>query len=137
MRKAYSQPMVRKLENRPEELLGLKARTHGAERRRSTRIAIQIPVQIFFRAPAGEELRVEAFTIAVNLEGCLLAMDMKPEVGQAMWLRNAQADGVQAGHVVRAEWEDGSAVVAVEFDSPDPRFWPIPWPPKDWLVATS
>ena len=130
-------PAVRKVESR-QEPQGPKARTRGGERRRSTRITIQIPVQVLFRGPTGEELRVEAFTLAVNLEGCLLAMDLKPEVGQSMWLRNAQADAVQAGDVVGAEWlPDGSAAVAFQFDSPDPHFWPIPRPPKDWLVATT
>lgn len=107
-----------------------------SERRRSARVMIQIPVQALFRNSEGVEVRVDAFTLGVSAHGCLLTMDIKPEDGQRMHLRNGKSGVEQTGKVVRAQRaRDGSFAVAVDFDAPSPDLWSMVTPPEDWLAS--
>ena len=135
MRKPYSKPTFRKRDAREEEGKRLLAQLHGAERRRSTRVLIQIPIQAYFRNSDEVEVRSHSFTIAVNAHGCLLAMDIKPDEGQRMRLLNAKSAVEQTGKVVRVQRSrEGFFAVAFEFDSPTPHLWSILTPPEDWLM---
>jgi hypothetical protein len=75
----------------------------------------------------------EALTLVVNAHGGLLKMKMDVHVGQPMRLVNPQNNAEQNCRVVRVD--DTSTdffSVAFEFDHPNPKFWPVVFPPPDW-----
>jgi hypothetical protein len=75
----------------------------------------------------------EALTQIVNAHGGLLKMKMDVKVGQPMRLVNPHNKIEQTCRVVRV---DDTATeyfsVAFEFDQPNPKFWPVVFPPSDW-----
>ena len=75
----------------------------------------------------------EAMTQIVNAHGGLLKMKMHVHVGQPMLLVNPQNKLKQSCRVVRVD-ETGTEYfsVAFEFDQPNPKFWPVVFPPADW-----
>jgi PilZ domain len=124
MRRMYVPPTVRKIDASSDEGQTFIADIQQSERRRSTRVVIQIPVEARFQETEGMEFRVSAFTLSVNEHGCLLAMDMRPEEGQRMRLKNPKSAVEHTGRVIRAQRaRDGSFAVAFEFDSPAPKDW--------------
>jgi hypothetical protein len=81
--------------------------------------------------------REEAMTQIVNAHGGLLKMKMDVKVGQPMRLANPQNKIEQNCRVVRVD--DSSPEyfsVAFEFDKPNPKFWPVVFPPSDWDAAS-
>ena len=133
MRKDYSKPTVRKVQAGSEEGKRLLGQLRGAERRRSTRVVIQVPVQAYFQNSYGIEVRADASTLGVNAHGCLLGMHLKPDEGQRMHLLNVKSAVEQSGTVIRVERSrDDFVAIAFEFDSPAPQLWSIPTPPADW-----
>jgi len=75
----------------------------------------------------------EAVTQVVNAHGGLLKMKMDVQLGQPMVVINPTNKAEQNCRVVRV---DDTALeyfsVAIEFDAPNPKFWPVVFPPKDW-----
>lgn len=133
MRKVYSRPEARPADARGETSERVSADLQAWQRRRSTRMRLQIPVQARFHNPDGAEVRLDAFTLVVNAHGCLLEMEVKPPVGKRMRLRNTKSQAEQTGTVIQSERSrDGLFAVAFEFDSPVPQLWPIVEPPEDW-----
>ena len=80
----------------------------------------------------------EALTQVVNAHGGLLKMKMEVHVGQPMLLLNPKNKVEQKCRVVRV---DDTAPeyfsVAFEFDAPNPKFWPVVFPPTDWKAPAA
>jgi hypothetical protein len=80
----------------------------------------------------------EALTQVVNAHGGLLKMKMEVHVGQPMLLLNPKNKVEQKCRVVRV---DDTALeyfsVAFEFDAPNPKFWPVVFPPTDWKAPAA
>jgi len=80
----------------------------------------------------------EALTQVVNAHGGLLKMKMEVYVGQPMLLLNPKNKVEQKCRVVRV---DDTALeyfsVAFEFDAPNPKFWPVVFPPTDWKAPAA
>jgi len=75
----------------------------------------------------------EALTQVVNAHGGLMKMKMELHVGQPMLLVNPQNKVEQSCRVVRVEdTAEDNFSVAFEFDRPNPKFWPVVFPPADW-----
>jgi hypothetical protein len=107
--------------------------TNPAERRRSERVMLQVPVVVQARTRDGKEVREETQTVVVNAHGGLLKLRMEVKVGQPFLLINERSKQEQGCHVVRVETSQaGHSAVAFEFDQPAPQFWPIVFPPADW-----
>ncbi len=78
----------------------------------------------------------EALTQVVNAHGGLMKMMMELHVGQSMLLVNPKNKVEQNCRVVRVDDRaDGSYSVAFEFDAPNPKFWPVVFPPEDWNAS--
>ena len=78
----------------------------------------------------------EAMTQVVNAHGGLMKMQVELHVGQPMLLVNPQNQVEQNSRVVRVEdTADGGFAVAFEFDTPNPKFWPVVFPPEDWVAV--
>jgi len=102
-------------------------------RRRSKRVMLQIKVTVIAEDVERKSRKEEALTLVVNAHGGLLKMKMEVHVGQPMLLVNPRNGVEQSCQVVRVEdTSPESFSVAFEFDQPNPKFWPIVFPPSDW-----
>ncbi len=102
-------------------------------RRRSERVILQMKVTVIAEDVQRRPRQEEARTLVVNAHGGLLKMKLDVHVGQPMRLVNPQNRVEQNCRVVRVE--DTSLEffsVAFEFDQPNPKFWPVVFPPSDW-----
>ena len=105
-----------------------------ANRRRSERVILQVPVTVEARAQDGKQAREEAVTSVVNAHGGLMKVGMTLKAGQPITLTNTKSNAQQSCRVIRVETSDsGTSAVAFEFDQPAPKFWPITFPPEDWV----
>lgn len=109
----------------------------GAERRRSQRIFLSIPVLVEGNLKDGQWFCEETKTLVVNAHGALITLGAAVEVGQKLALKNRKSKEGQACRVVHL----GTALmektqVAVEFAQPAPEFWHIAFPPEDWTTSS-
>jgi hypothetical protein len=111
--------------------------SNPANRRRSERVMLQVPVTVVTETPSREQIEEKTHTLAVNAHGGLLKLKMEVLNGQPMVLVNG--NGVaQACHVVRIEHPAAEYyAVAFQFEEPAPSFWPVSFPPADWTAKSS
>jgi hypothetical protein len=102
-------------------------------RRRSERVMLRMRLTVLAEDTTRKRQQFEALTQVVNAHGGLMRMKMELHVGQPMLLVNPQNKVEQSCRAVRVEdtAEDDFAV-AFEFDKPNPKFWPVVFPPEDW-----
>jgi hypothetical protein len=104
-----------------------------ANRRRSERVMLQVPVAVQIRGRDGKDIRESTQTVVVNAHGGLMKLRVEVKTGQPFLLINERSKVEQSCRVVRVETsESGHSAVAFEFDQPAPQFWPIVFPPADW-----
>jgi len=104
--------------------------------RRSSRVAIDMPVEIFGQASSGKVFREETRTIVVNAHGALLMMTSIPLIKPSVLLVNKKTrTEAQCRVIFQKETEPGKGEMSVEFVDPQPRFWGIAFPPEDWNNA--
>jgi len=108
----------------------------GANRRRSERVMLQIPILVKTDSAEDEHFEEETHTLVVNAHGGLLKLEMEVLAGQPIVLRNPRSGAEVAARVVRVENPPGGyTAVAFEFLEPSPHFWPVDFPPADWTKA--
>lgn len=102
-------------------------------RRRSERVMLRMKILVVAENVQRQRQQHEALTQVVNAHGGLMKMQTELHVGQPMLLVNPQNKVEQSCRVVRVEdTADGDFAVAFEFDKPNPKFWPVVFPPEDW-----
>lgn len=107
--------------------------SESANRRRSERVMLQIPVRVMTETLDGNQVQEETHTLVVNAHGGLMKLKMELLVGQPIILVNPQTGVEQNCRVVRIDQPAGGYfAVAFEFDRPAPKFWPVTFPPEDW-----
>ncbi len=107
--------------------------TDPANRRRSERVMLQMKVTVIAEDVQHKPRQEEALTLVVNAHGGLLKMKLDVHVGQPMRLLNPQNKIEQNCRVVRVDDTSSDFFsVAFEFDRPNPKFWPVVFPPSDW-----
>jgi hypothetical protein len=107
--------------------------SNPANRRRSERVMLRIRILVSAEDTARKRHQEEALTQVVNAHGGLMKMKMELHVGQPMMLLNPQNKVQQSCRVVRVDDSpEGDYSVAFEFDKPNPKFWPVVFPPEDW-----
>jgi len=99
---------------------------------------LQMRVTVIAEDTQHKPHREEALTQVVNAHGGLLKMKLDVHVGQPMKLLNPQNKLEQNCRVVRID-ETGSEffAVAFEFAQPNPKFWPVVFPPSDWQAPVA
>jgi hypothetical protein len=105
----------------------------AANRRRSQRVLMKIPVRISIHAGATSLSEEETHTLAVSAHGALLVVSTPLYRGQRLTLANPQTkDSLECvvAHIDRFPNEQTKA--GVEFLLPNPTFWRVAFPPKDW-----
>jgi PilZ domain len=106
------------------------------DRRRSERVVLRMRITVIAEDTDRKRQRIEAMTQVVNAHGGLMRVRMELHVGQPMLLENPQNHAERACRVVRVDdTADGDFAVAFEFDTPNPKFWPVVFPPEDWIAV--
>jgi hypothetical protein len=105
-------------------------------RRRSERVLLRLAVLVMAEDEERKQIQEKAETQVVNAHGGLLRMRNHLHVGQSFLLNNPQNGMDMSCRVVRVE-EDGLDFfkVAFEFDRPSGDFWPVVFPPADWVAS--
>jgi hypothetical protein len=107
----------------------------GEERRRSQRVILKIPVTL--QVPVGAKtITVHAATVSVNDHGAMVLCSRSFTADTKLELRNDRTGDKMTCRVTRAAIENSDGfLIPVEFASPDPAFWRISFPPRDWKPA--
>jgi hypothetical protein len=105
----------------------------AANRRRSQRVLMKIPVRVSGQTGPGSLFEEETHTLAISAHGALIAVSKQVSKGQRLSLSNVQTRATLEcviAHIGRREGEQ--IQVGVEFTLPNPIFWHVAFPPKDW-----
>jgi len=107
-----------------------------ADRRRSERVVLRMAVLVVAEDEERKQIQEKAETQVVNAHGGLLRMRQHLHVGQAVLRNNPQTGSDVSCRVVRVEDEGLDFYkIAFEFDRPAGDFWPIRFPPADWVAS--
>lgn len=105
----------------------------GEERRRSQRVLMRVRSDIHV-ALEGKPSTLSATTLSVNDHGALVLLQKSLPVDARLVLEHSATREKVACRVARtARWMPEGFHVAIEFDSPEPKFWGIVFPPGDGL----
>jgi len=105
-------------------------------RRRSERVMLRMRLNVIAEDTARKPQQYQAMTQVVNAHGGLMKIQADLHVGQSMLLINPQNKVEQKCRVVRIDdTAEGDFAVAFEFDAPNPKFWPVVFPPEDWVAV--
>jgi hypothetical protein len=103
-----------------------------ANRRRSQRVILSVPVSITGDGPKGK-FTEETKTLVVNAHGALITLAAKVVQGQQMELKSPTNPEKQSCKVVYiGPTVQGQTQVGLEFTKPAPHFWHVAFPPENW-----
>jgi hypothetical protein len=107
-------------------------------KRRSERVILRVAVVVSVDFYDGKAISEATVTQVVNAHGGLLTLRMELPSEQKFLLKNLKTGMVRECSVVRAEKSGNSELlVAFQFATPTPNFWPIAFPPKDWQAVVA
>jgi hypothetical protein len=102
----------------------LQARAKDAERRRSNRLGLRVPVVVFGYRTDGVFFHEDTMTQQGNAHGGLLCLAASVKTGQSLWLTNKLTLDQKECHVVRLGSSGPEKTdVGFEFARPAPDFW--------------
>ncbi len=105
----------------------------AANRRRSQRVLMKIPVRVSGQTGPGSLFEEETHTLAISAHGALIAVSKQVNKGQRLSLSNVQTRAALECVVAHIGKREGERIqVGVEFMLPNPIFWHVAFPPKDW-----
>jgi PilZ domain len=105
----------------------------AANRRRSQRVLMTIPVRVSSPAGAVSFFEEDTHTLAISAHGALIVVAAPVYRGQRFTLSNVQTNAALECVVVHVDRVPGEQTqVGVEFMLPNPTFWRVAFPPKDW-----
>jgi len=105
----------------------------AANRRRSQRVLMEVPVRVSGQTGAGLSFEEETHTRAISAHGALILVSTQVHRGQRLTLSNGQTKAALecvVAHIDRHQRDHPH--VGVEFILPNPVFWHVAFPPKDW-----
>ena len=104
----------------------------AANRRRSQRVLMTVPVRVSGKT-GGAAFEEDAHTRAISAHGALIHLSTQVHRGQRLTLSNVQTKAALecvVAHIDRRQRDQPQ--VGVEFLLPNPMFWHVAFPPKDW-----
>ena len=105
----------------------------AANRRRSQRVLMTMPVRISGQTGVGLHFEEETQTRAISAHGALILVSTQVYRGQRLTLSNVQTKAALECVVAHIEkYQSSQPQVGVEFMLPNPIFWHVAFPPKDW-----
>jgi len=103
---------------------------NGTETRRSSRVTLRVPLQIYESGTDTRSLLEESHSVKVSLWGGLLALKSAVKQGQGLVVRNQSTGETKEAYVVYLKaMHLGRRLVAIEFLEPSPEFWGLAFPP--------
>ena len=103
-----------------------------AERRRSQRVVIAMPV-IIRGNHGGKQFEEEATTISVSANGCLVRLGASVARAQEIAVVNPKtAEELPCTVIFIGQKDSGKTEVGLEFVEASPLFWRVAFPPADW-----
>ncbi len=105
----------------------------AANRRRSQRVLVTIPVRVSGQSGAGLPFEEETHTRAISAHGALILVSTQVHRGQRLTLLNLQTKAALecvVAHIDRHQRDHPQ--VGVDFMLPNPMFWHVAFPPRDW-----
>jgi PilZ domain len=103
-------------------------RTRYPERRRTTRLSLQIPLTVRCRLPEGETIDLAASTYIVSAHGALVLMDTPLIPGQTVKVFNEHTSKSVDCTVTSLREKRERRFVGIAFVSPNVDFWHIVFP---------
>jgi hypothetical protein len=104
--------------------------------RRSSRLTIEIPVEVICKGPQNTLHTEETRTSVVSAHGCALSLKTGALPGENLVLiHKLSREEVVCRVVMCRQSKSGTWDTGVEFQSPSPHFWHIAFPPDDWDPA--
>lgn len=105
----------------------------AVNRRRSQRVLMKIPVRVSGKVGAASPFEEATHTAAISAHGALVDVAAPVYRGQRLTLSNLQTKAALECVVVHVKRVVGEQFqVGVEFLLPNPTFWRVAFPPKDW-----
>src|SRR6267143_1976931 len=105
----------------------------AANRRRSQRVLMTIPVRISGQNVLGSPFEEATQTLAISAHGASILVSTQVYRGQRLTLSNVQTKAALECVVAHIEkYQSSRPQVGVEFMLPNPIFWHVAFPPKDW-----
>src|SRR6266481_7715711 len=105
----------------------------AANRRRSQRVLMTIPVRVSGQNVLGSPFEEETQTLAISAHGASILASTQVYRGQRLTLSNVQTKAALECVVAHIDKRRGSQPqVGVEFMLPNPMFWHVAFPPKGW-----
>jgi hypothetical protein len=105
----------------------------AANRRRSQRVLMIVPVRVSGQTSVGLPFDEETHTRAISAHGALILVSTRVHRGQRLTLSNVQTKAALECVVAHIEkYQSSQPQVGVEFAMPNPVFWHVAFPPKDW-----
>src|SRR6267378_3496429 len=105
----------------------------AANRRRSQRVLMTIPVRVSGQNVLGSPFEEETQTRAISAHGALILISAQVYRGQRLTLSNVQTKAALECVVAHIDSRRGEhPQVGVEFALPNPMFWHVAFPPNDW-----
>jgi hypothetical protein len=100
------------------------------ERRRSSRIPLQIPVQLSVNENSDEQFRTDGEVIAVSRCGALIRATVCPSLGSRVDVLNTLSQETREFRVIRVTnaKEHGLFELGLEILHPARNFWDVPFP---------
>jgi len=105
----------------------------AANRRRSQRVLMTLPIRVSGQRGAGLAFEEATHTRAISAHGALILVSTEVHRGQRLTLSNVQTKAALECVVAHIDRKQSSQPqVGVEFALPNPTFWHVVFPPKDW-----
>ncbi len=105
----------------------------AANRRRSQRVLMTVPVRVSGKSAAGLPFEEETHTRAISAHGALILVSTQVWRGLRLNLSNVQTKAALECVVAHiGKRPSDRTQVGVEFTLPNPMFWHVAFPPKDW-----
>ena len=105
----------------------------AANRRRSQRVLMKLPVRVSGQIGVAWSFEEETHTLAISAHGAMILVEAPVYRGQRFTLVNIQTKASLECVVVHIQKLTGEQTqVGVEFMLPNPTFWRVAFPPKDW-----
>lgn len=109
------------------------SRTGPIDHRRSQRILLGLAIQVSGQRANGAPFAESTQTLVVNAHGALIHLREPVLVGQKLRMKNLGTNEELACEVVDIDrGQNGTPEVGIGFTEPNPRFWRVSFPPRDW-----
>jgi len=108
--------------------------TDWKPRRRSSRLTLDIPIEVICKGPQNTIRTEDTRTVVVSAHGCGMSLKTGVIPGDTIVVIHKMSREEVICRVVmcRQVGKSGDWLTGVEFQAPSPRFWHIAFPPDDW-----